>query len=141
MSDTYVYALLGGALIGLAAAGLLWSNGKILGVSGIVGGALKTKGANRHWRLGFILGMVAGAFLISPLGFSILQQPVNRPLVWVATGGLLVGLGTSIGNGCTSGHGVCGIGRGSGRSFLATVVFMTMGIITTALVNFLLGGD
>ena len=101
-----------------------------MGVSGIVGGLFRAKGNNLQWRVVFLLGMILGSFLIEPLGFSMMSIPVDRSLFLVAVGGLCVGLGTTIGNGCTSGHGVCGISRFSVRSIVATCCFMTSAILT-----------
>ena len=139
MNSSYVYALVGGILIGLSAALILWLNGRILGVSGIVGGAFRAKSWDLYWRLIFIMGMFVGGLLIEPFGFSIMNLEMNRSLSLVAIGGLLVGLGTCLGNGCTSGHGVCGIARLSLRSLVATFVFMLSGIVSVAILNRFLG--
>lgn len=131
-SFTPYSALIGGLAIGLSAFLLLWLNGRIAGISGIVNGAVKLKQADLSWRWLFILGIVLGAFFASKLGFSL---PSDLSLSWVAVivGGFLVGIGTQIGSGCTSGHGICGVGRGSLRSIVATLLFMT----TAGLVVFL----
>ena len=133
-------ALLGGALIGLAGIILLWSNGRIMGISGIIGGTLKPNiGPNKDtktWRFLFIASALLGGLFIAPLGFSVLEMPVDRPLALVALGGLLVGLGTNLGNGCTSGHGICGISRLSVRSLVATCTFMAAGMATVYLLKF-----
>lgn len=140
MNEIYSNALIGGIIIGLAAALMLWTNGRILGVSGIVGGALKTRSRDLLWRLSFIIGLMAGAFFIEPLGYSVMQLEVDRSLILVGLGGLLVGFGTTIGNGCTSGHGVCGISRLSPRSLLATIVFIASGVFTVTIIDHFLGG-
>ena len=137
--DPYYLPLLGGIMIGLSAAGMYLANGRVMGVSGIVNGVFVRKSWDLYWRILFLIGLFTGSFFIEPLGFSIMQEAVDRPLVLTAIGGLLVGLGTTIGNGCTSGHGVCGIGRFSVRSIVATIVFMTAGIITVYILNHLLG--
>lgn len=118
-----ILGLAGGALIGLAAA-LLWLlNGQIAGVSGIARGALFARGAERTWRLLFLLGLVAGGALMSrALPGSISPSPVGFGGLLLA--GLLVGAGTALADGCTSGHGVCGVGRLSPRSLLATALFV-----------------
>jgi len=122
--------LVGGALIGLASSALLLGNGRIAGVSGILGGSLLGPWTERGWRLAFLLGLPLGAWLASRLtadamGFAITQQPAL-----LIAGGLLVGFGTQLGGGCTSGHGVCGLARGSRRSLVATLTFMAAGAAT-----------
>lgn len=122
-------ALLGGGLIGLAAAILLLGNGRIAGISGIVGGLLNASGRQESWRWAFVLGLVLapwlyGLFATFPT-ISISRDP------WLLIGaGLLVGVGTRYGSGCTSGHGVCGLSRFSLRSLVATLSFMAMGFVT-----------
>ncbi len=121
-------ALLGGALIGLSGAILLLVHGRIAGVSGIVEGALDDR-RERGWRLLFLLGLVgAGAALatIFPAAFPVHGAVSPRLLV---AAGLLVGFGARLGNGCTSGHGVCGLGRMSKRGLVATLTFMTTGAV------------
>ena len=117
---TPLSGLIGGALIGLAAALLMLSAGRLAGVSGILGGVL-TKGSDRAWRLAFIAGLIAAA-LIGPLfGTPSAARLAPSNLVLYAVAGLLVGFGSRMGNGCTSGHGVCGFARISTRSILATL--------------------
>ena len=139
LSSDCMYALLGGALIGLAAAGMMWSNGRVMGVSGIVGSLLFPKTADRGWRVLFLAGLVMGSFFISPLGFTVMELPFDRSIIASVLGGILVGAGTSLGSGCTSGHGVCGISRLSPRSLVATAVFMIFGIASVALLNRFVG--
>ncbi|HEX9450334.1 MAG TPA: YeeE/YedE thiosulfate transporter family protein [Burkholderiales bacterium] len=132
---TPVSALAGGLLIGAAASLLLWLNGRIAGVSNITAGLLSWKRGDVLWRLLFLGGLVAGA-AIYYRAFG--NAPVARPEfpAWLlAAGGLLVGFGTSFGSGCTSGHGVCGLGRLSMRSLMATVIFLVTGIATTFVVR------
>lgn len=125
---TWKDALLGGMLIGLASALLLFSNGKIAGISGIVGGLFDAK--DKLWRGMFLLGLVAGGFVVVRL------DPSNTMNVWepsylrISLAAVLVGVGTSLGSGCTSGHGVCGISRFSRRSIVATMTFMITGFLT-----------
>jgi len=119
----------GGLLIGLGAAVLLLANGRIAGVSGILGGLLRPARGDVGWRLAFLLGLLA-----APLGWLALQamppaQIDHKPAL-LAAAGLLVGLGTRFGSGCTSGHGVCGIARLSPRSMVATLCFMAAGFLT-----------
>ncbi len=120
-------ALAGGALIGLAATLLLWLNGRIAGISGILNGAMHAARGETAWRLLFIAGIIggAGAWLwFAPPAFS---PRADFPLGLTIAAGLLVGFGTRLGSGCTSGHGVCGIARLSPRSIVATLVFMAFG--------------
>lgn len=136
---TPVSSLLGGALIGLAASIILLYNGKIAGISGIFGGILKPVKGDTAWRVAFVAGL-----LIAGLGFVVLYPnafSTHAPgsIGLVALAGLLVGLGTRIGSGCTSGHGVCGIARRSPRSITATMTFIATGMVTTYIVRHLLG--
>lgn len=135
---TPVASTIGGLLIGLASATMLVLNGRIAGISGIVGGLIDSRPADRPWRLTFVLGLLVGglvAFMAAPQAFG--SAPVSLPALVVA--GLLVGFGTRFGSGCTSGHGVCGISRMSPRSILATLTFMATGAATVAIVS-ALGG-
>jgi uncharacterized membrane protein YedE/YeeE len=116
-------ALAGGALIGLAAVALMLFHGRIAGISGIVGGVLAPRTGDVAWRLAFLAGMLGGAAALGAAGHVPVLQ--GRPgLAVVALAGLLVGYGTRLGSGCTSGHGVCGLARLSPRSLVATLVFM-----------------
>lgn len=125
---TPVSATIGGLLIGCAAALLLLMNGRIAGVSGILGSALVSR-EGRGWRAAFLVGLPLGAWLASTLVGGGAVQVAGSPL-YLAAAGLLVGAGTQWGSGCTSGHGVCGMARLSGRSWVATAVFMiTAGVI------------
>ena len=133
---TPISALIGGALIGLAASLLLIAAGRIAGISGITGGLLFPAREDIRWRALFVLGLVAagmGAALLAP--DSIGKSP--RSYVALAVAGLLVGVGTRLGNGCTSGHGVCGISRLAPRSIAATVVFMGTGMLALVLTRWL----
>ena len=128
-------ALAGGVLIGLAATLLLWLNGRIAGISGIVGGVLLPQRGEVAWRLAFLLGLVgAGAAWLWWVPGAYAPRQGFPPALLVATG-LLVGFGTRMGNGCTSGHGVCGLGRLSPRSLAAVLVFMATAIATTYIVR------
>ncbi len=131
-------AALGGVLIGTAALLLLWLNGAIAGISGILNRALEP-GPDRTWRWLFLVGLVAGTALhLAFLGRGFeLRQGFPWPLLVLA--GFLVGYGTRMGSGCTSGHGVCGIGRLSKRSIVATAIFVATGMITTYLVRHVAG--
>ncbi|MFC3912405.1 YeeE/YedE family protein [Pseudaeromonas sharmana] len=131
-------ALAGGVLIGAAALLLLLGAGRIAGISGILSGVMLRPWSERGWRLLFVAGLIAGGWL----GFTWLDLPAPQlnladwPVLAIA--GFLVGVGARLGNGCTSGHGICGIGRLSVRSIVATLVFMTTGALTVFVVNHLL---
>lgn len=135
---TPLSALAGGALIGLAAALLLLANGRIAGISGIVGGLLERTPGETGWRLAFVAGLLIGPAL---WGLFAALPPIRidagYPLLVAA--GLLVGIGTRYGSGCTSGHGVCGLSRLSPRSLAATLLFMTAGFATVYIIRHLLG--
>ena len=139
MEFTPVSATVGGALIGLAAALLLLSQGRIAGISGIFGGALHGAAGDRAWRVAFLLGLPLGAAGVGVVRGGITGEVATGPLTLVVAG-LLVGIGTQLGNGCTSGHGVCGISRGSKRSIVATLVFMAAGMATVYLTRHVAGG-
>jgi len=131
---TLIASLLGGLLIGIAAALLILFNGKIAGISGIIGGLISANREDRFWRIAFLVGLIIAPSvwqMFYPL--PTIQISSNTPLVIIA--GLLVGIGTRIGSGCTSGHGVCGISRFSTRSIIATLMFMAVGFITVFLVR------
>lgn len=127
-------ALLGGLLIGVSASIMILMNGRIAGISGILGGISGAHRADIPWRIAFIGGLV-----VSPLLYALVQSPIPLNLsvssLQIAVGGLLVGLGSRFGSGCTSGHGVCGIARLSVRSIVATMVFMASGIATVYLTH------
>ena len=128
--------LIGGALIGLASALLMATNGKIAGISSIVHRAFFLRG-EESWTVWFMFGLMLGPAVMLVLGWV---SPPNIDIDWgsIIVGGLLVGMGTKVGSGCTSGHGVCGIGRLSLRSFVAVAVFMSVGVMTVLLMR--LGG-
>ena len=127
--------LTGGILIGIAASMMLLFNGKVAGVSGIFGGMLFQQGKERAWQLSFIAGLIAGGILLYIINAEFFENSSGRGLLTATIAGLLVGIGTRVGGGCTSGHGVCGIGRLSGRSLVATVTFMFAGMVIVALVQ------
>ena len=135
---TPLSALIGGLIIGAAAFILLLVNGRIAGISGIVGGLLKPAKHDVLWRVTFIIGM-----LMAPIIYSIfaplpeIKVDTDYPLLMIA--GTLVGIGTRYGSGCTSGHGICGISRLSPRSLIATASFMTSGMITVFIMRHILG--
>jgi uncharacterized membrane protein YedE/YeeE len=132
--QTWILALGGGALIGLASALLFLTHGRIAGISGIGGSLLQASTRDRGWRLAFVGGLAATGLVASVVAPSAVGTPMRSlPLVIVA--GLLVGYGTRLGSGCTSGHGVCGISRFSARSLIAVMVFMTTGALTATLIG------
>ena len=127
---TPISALVGGALIGLAAALLWWLLGRVAGVSNILGGVVLTPGDDSGWRIAFLAGLLAaglGAVVLVP---GAVHFELEAGAAQLAVAGLLVGFGTQLGSGCTSGHGVCGIGRLSVRSIVATVCYMATGMLT-----------
>ena len=136
---TALHGLFGGALIGLAAAMLMLSTGRLAGVSGIFGGLLSAS-SDRAWRIAFIAGLIAAAVIAPLFGAPSPAHLASSNLVMFAVAGLLVGFGSRMGNGCTSGHGVCGFARVSTRSIVATIVFMGVAAATVAIVRHGLGG-
>ncbi|HCE3509709.1 TPA: YeeE/YedE family protein [Vibrio parahaemolyticus] len=123
-------SLFGGILLGISATILLLVNGKIAGISGIMNGIMSPKKGDYSWRLLFAVGMIAGGLIsVLMLGVAV-PSTANLPLGMVIAAGLLVGIGTRLGNGCTSGHGICGMGRLSKRSIVATCVFMAVAGLT-----------
>jgi len=131
-------SLLGGLLIGLAASGFVLVNGRIAGISGILGGLINTRAGDKSWRIAFIGGLIA-----APLAYQLFaalppsQIDTGWPLLAIA--GILTGIGTRYGSGCTSGHGVCGLSRLSPRSLVATMTFMGAGFVTVFVIRHLLG--
>lgn len=137
---TPVSALVGGGLIGLGAAVLLLTTGRIAGISGIVGGMFQPPTQDLVWRALFVVGLVTGALLYRIAAPGDFAVRFDAGIGTVAAAGLLVGFGTRYGSGCTSGHGVCGIGRLSVRSLVATVLFMSAAILTVYIVRHGTGG-
>ncbi len=130
-------AALGGALIGLASALLLWLNGRIAGISGILGGLLSRRPGDMIWRIAFVLGLIAAPAAIFGLTGPVTATiEANTEVLVIA--GLLVGIGTRYGAGCTSGHGVCGLSRLSPRSLVATLAFMGAGMVIVFVMRHLL---
>ena len=131
-------AIAGGALIGVASAVFVLFNGRIAGISGILGGLFRPKRHDIGWRLAFITGLIAAPFtwlLFAPLP----DIQIDASSTLLAAAGLIVGIGTRYGSGCTSGHGVCGISRLSPRSMIATAAFMATGVLTVYAVRHILG--
>ena len=134
-----VQALIGGVLIGLAVSLMLLFNGRVTGISGIISGLLKPEKNETGWRLSFLIGLIFGGFVLQILNPDILVQVSSALWFDYVIAGLLVGFGTLLGNGCTSGHGVCGISRFSMRSIIATITFIFFGICSVLLFKFLRG--
>jgi uncharacterized membrane protein YedE/YeeE len=133
-------ALIGGALIGLAAVLLMLLTGRIAGISGILGGGLSAATGDRAWRFAFLAGLVAAPLLAAAAGHP-MPMPAMPGSWWlIAAGGLLVGFGSRLGSGCTSGHGVCGLSRRSTRSLAATAVFFVTAMIVVFVMRHVLGG-
>ncbi|WP_084396665.1 YeeE/YedE family protein [Henriciella aquimarina] len=137
---TPVSATLGGALIGLSAVMLMGLKGRIAGISGVFSGAVFAEPGDRGWRAAFVLGLVLAPVIYLALGGPAIafELEANWPLVIV--GGLLVGFGTRLGSGCTSGHGVCGLSRLSSRSMVSVALFMLAGMATASLIKPVFGG-
>lgn len=131
-------SLTGGLLIGLATVFLLYFNGRIAGISGIVGGLLRLDKGDIGWRVAFISGLMISSFvymIASPLPVPKIDADITTLII----AGVMVGFGTRYGSGCTSGHGVCGLSRGSLRSFAATASFIGAGMLTVYFVKYLIG--
>ncbi|WNG46794.1 YeeE/YedE family protein [Archangium minus] len=136
MTASLLPPLLGGALIGLSASLLLLANGRVAGISGVVGSLLAPVRGDIAWRVLFFGGLVTGGLLLAwlrPVSFATPASLSAGGVSLLVAAGLLVGLGSRLGNGCTSGHGVCGISRGSVRSIAATLTFMATGVLTVFL--------
>ncbi|MBU2862831.1 YeeE/YedE thiosulfate transporter family protein [Reinekea marina] len=140
-------AAIGGAILGLSAALLLFAKGRVAGISGIAGGVIVPEKGDTLWRVVFIAGLILGGFIYQWIskgtdsalfvGVQHIESVVSTPLLILA--GLLVGVGTTIGTGCTSGHGICGLARKSPRSLVATLSFMAAGFVTVFIMKSLLG--
>lgn len=136
MNSEYIYALIGGVIIGSSTILMLLFNGKITGISGILGSALSTPRKENFWKYAFLFGLLIGSFFVALYDPSLFTYQVKMSTTQAILGGLLVGFGTRIGSGCTSGHGVCGLARFSMRSLVATITFMACGVITVTLINY-----
>jgi uncharacterized protein len=137
---TPISAAIGGALIGLSAVLLMLLNGRIAGITGIAGGLIDPISRDRFWRAAFIVGLIAAPLSAMLIGYTVPVPQMPTSMVTIAVAGLLVGFGTRMSNGCTSGHGICGMARLSTRSITATVVFMAAAIIVVALTRHVVGG-
>lgn len=137
---TPVSALIGGALIGLAAAIYILGLGRVAGVSGILGSLLRPRSSEAPAQLAFLAGLIAAPLLMGVAGVKLPAVSIDASLPVVIAGGLLVGFGTRLGGGCTSGHGVCGIARLSTRSLTATMLFMAAGAAVVFIARHVIGG-
>ena len=135
-----ISALLGGALIGLASALLMLLNGRIAGISGILGGVLTVPSEDKIWRLCFIAGLIVAPIILGLFGHALPMPQMPASWMLIVTAGLLVGFGARYGGGCTSGHGVCGMARLSVRSIIATGIFMFGAIVVVAITRHGFGG-
>ena len=132
-------SILGGMIIGVAVSVMLLFNGRVTGISGILGGLLNRETSDKNWRILFLAGLLTGVIIlifIQPEAFTLISRATSIDYILA---GLLVGFGTLLGNGCTSGHGVCGISRMSVRSIMATVTFITFGVIGVLLFKLIRG--
>lgn len=137
---TPISASIGGALIGLAAVLLMASLGRIAGIAGISGGLATADKGDRSWRVFFLFGLIGAPLALGLMKPELMQSDFTVGLPLIILAGIFVGIGTTLGNGCTSGHGVCGNARFSARSFIATLTFMAFGILTVFLVRHVWGG-
>ncbi len=134
-----LYGLVGGALIGIAAGAFLLLNGRIAGISGVFGGLLTPSRGDVSWRAAFVTGLVVGGLALAMIFPSAFPTSIDTSTTRLVAAGLLVGFGTRLGSGCTSGHGVCGLARLSPRSMVATMTFIATGAATVLVVRHLLG--
>lgn len=137
---TPISGFVGGMLIGLASLMLLMLTGRIAGISGILGGLLSPAESNRGWRVAFLAGLVIGPLLVGAAQGALPRITMQTSLAGLVIAGLLVGFGTRLGSGCTSGHGVCGLARLSGRSLVATVIFIGVAAVTVFVMRHVIGG-
>jgi len=131
---TPLESTIGGALIGISASLMLYFHGRIAGISGIVGGGLTLPKGDMSWRVLFVLGLVVGGFLVSAVAPELIGEAVT-PVGATIIAGVLVGFGTRMGNGCTSGHGICGLSRFSFRSAVAVGTFMAVGFVVASVLH------
>lgn len=135
-----INALIGGAIIGIAVSLMLVFNGRVAGISGIISGVLKPQKNDLFWRVAFLLGLLTGGIVLKVFRPDVFVLASNMTKLDYVIAGLLVGFGTLLGNGCTSGHGVCGISRLSMRSIMATVTFISFGVLSLLIFKILRGG-
>lgn len=136
-----LYSLLGGGLIGIAVTQMLLFNGRVTGISGIIASSLAKPASDGLWRWMFVAGLIVGGLLIQTIRPDFFTNSSDRSSIAILMAGLLVGYGTVMGSGCTSGHGVCGMSRLSMRSVIATLTFMLFGFLTVQVVRYFMGGS
>lgn len=134
-------SLVGGGLIGVAVTIMLLFNGRVTGISGIISSSLAKPTRDGLWRWLFVAGLISGGFLIQVIRPDFFTNASGRSFVAILIAGFLVGYGTVMGSGCTSGHGVCGMSRLSARSIVATITFMLFGFLTVQAVQYFAGGS
>jgi len=137
---TPISAAIGGGLIGLSAVLLMLLTGRIAGISGIFGGCLSFGTTDKAWRVAFLAGLILAPLTAGAIGYAVPSPQMPSSWIVVIAAGLLVGFGTRLGGGCTSGHGICGIARLSARSITATVIFMVAAIVVVALTHHVFAG-
>jgi uncharacterized membrane protein YedE/YeeE len=135
-----ISALIGGAMVGCASVLLMLFTGRIAGISGIFGGFLIPTAGDKTWRLAFIAGLIIAPLLGGVVGYPLPMPQMPQSWLLIIVAGLLVGFGTRLGSGCTSGHGICGVARLSIRSVIATAIFMVTAIVVVAIARHGLGG-
>lgn len=137
---TPISGLVGGLLIGLSASAFVLLNGRVTGISGILGGVLSPDQGDIAWRVAFIVGLIVGPLLTGMVTGAMPEIIMQASTPLLIIGGLLVGFGTRLGNGCTSGHGICGLARGSERSLAATAAFFGIALATVFILRHVIGG-
>lgn len=137
MNQDWINALIGGALIGVSVSLMLAWNGRVTGISGIINGALSSVKGDTQWRWFFIFGLFFGGLVMGQMNPKVFENTVTTDVWMTVAAGLLVGFGTIMGSGCTSGHGVCGISRMSPRSLVATITFIGAGVVAVYLFKLL----
>lgn len=137
---TPLSAAIGGALIGLSAVLLMLLTGRVAGISGILAGCLGFGTNDKGWRLAFVAGLILAPLMAGAIGYTVPSPQMPASWIVVIAAGLLVGFGTRLGGGCTSGHGICGVARLSLRSMAATAIFMVTAIAVVALTRHVIGG-
>ncbi len=135
MPSDWIYALVGGMIIGLAVSIMLLFNGRVTGISGIINGLFSPQKDDTLWRLTFVFGLFIGGILVKEVIPTAFTGGLTTPTWTVIVAGLLVGFGTIMGSGCTSGHGVCGISRLSIRSILSTITFIAAGVLAVVVLR------
>ncbi len=136
---TPISALIGGSLIGLSTVLLLWLNGRIAGVSGIFHGLFPPRKNEFLWRVLFLIGLIVGSLIYYLLPQIHFAPRTHYPIFLLLLSGFLVGIGTKLSGGCTSGHGICGIARMSSRSFIATIIFFIFGLLSVYFIRHIWG--